>query len=301
MPQVPSLAHPLRFRDCPPFPENTGAEAPPEPTGKIVFSGNWDAGDISEWAGAQCANYGVASNSHAVRGDLSIVTAPEPVAHGTYAARFDLPPATINNACEVLRVRSLALDTDDWYALEVYFPSNWQEPSSQYWGLVFAQFNYENLGGSAAPLALDAHADHVNLGIETGLCNESTGACQYTTGNDAGPNPDEQGTLGYTLRIVPLGTALAGKWQQFIVHVHWAADASGVVEGWWRPRGGTWSKTVSWSGHPTVQWTTRQPAEANLGTHDKIGAYRGSSTFPITLWQGGFCVAISFTAAAACL
>jgi hypothetical protein len=196
--------------------------------GKVVFSGNWEKGDISQWAGAQCANYGLPSNSHAVRGDLTIVTAPETVVQGRYAARFDLPAATINNACEVLRKRTEALGTDDWYALEVYFPSNWREPSSDFWGLALAQFNYENLG-PGAPVALDAHGDHVNLVVETGLCNELTGACGYTTGNDAGPNPSEQGTLRYTLRIAPLGTALARTWQQFLVHVRWAADSSGLV------------------------------------------------------------------------
>jgi hypothetical protein len=274
--------------------------AAPPPSGRVVFSGDFETGDISQWTGAQCANYGVPSNSHAVRGNLNIVTAPEPIAQGKYAGRFDLPAAGINNACELLRKRTLALGADDWYALEVYFPSNWKEPSSDFWGLALAQFNYENLG-PGAPVALDAHADHVNLAIETGLCNETTGACQYTTGNDAGPSPNEQGTLHYTLRIAPSGTTLAGSWQQFVVHVHWAADSSGLVEGWWRQRGGTWSKTVNWSGYPTVQWTTKQPAEANFATHDKIGAYRALSSFPISIWQDGFCTATSFSAATSCL
>jgi Polysaccharide lyase len=267
------------------------------PTPGIVFSGNWETGDISQWHGAQCANTGPVGGSYG-RGTINIVTEPEPVAQGKYAARFDLPAdTTSNNACEVGRKRTEALGTDDWYALEVYFPSNWQEPSSAFWGLAFAQFNYAGIEG--APVGLLAHADHVNLAVQAGLCDESTGACQFTTGIDA--SPTEQGTLGYTLRIVPLGTALAGGWQQFVVHVHWATDSAGLVEGWWRPRGGTWSKTVSWSGHPTVQWTTQQPAETNLVTYDKIGAYRGTSTFPISIWQDGFCVATSFSAAAGCL
>jgi hypothetical protein len=133
----------------------------------------------------------------------------------------------------------------------------------------------------------------VNLNIESGFCN--AGACQYNTGND------NQGTLPYTLRIVPVGTRLGGTWQQFIVHVHHAADASGLVQGWWRPRGGTWDKTVDWGGYPTVQWTSTQPIDTNYGTVDKIGAYRGPSTFPISIWQDGFCVATSFSAAASCL
>jgi hypothetical protein len=264
---------------------------------EILFSGNWETGNISQWSGAQCANTGPVGGSY-LRGTINIVTQLAPVAQRIYAARFDLPAGSPASACEVLRDRTEALGTDDWYALEVYFPSNWQEPSSDFWGLLFAQLNYEDLG-VGPPVGLYAHADHVNLTVETGLCNEATGACQYTTSNDAGPS--KQGSLGYTLRMVPLGTTLAGMWQEFMVHVHWAADSSGLVEGWWRPRGGNWKKTVSWGGYPTVQWTSTQPPETNFGTHDKIGAYRGASTFPISIWQDGFCVAGSFSAAESCL
>jgi len=275
----------------------TVAGTPSSSTARIIFSGNWETGNISQWSGAQCANTGSVEGSDG-RGTINVVTAPEPVAQGKYSAHFELPAdTTSNNACEVGRERTLALGTDSWYALEVYFPSNWKEPSSAFWGLAIAQFNYEGIAG--APVGLLAHSDHVILAIQTGLCDESTGACQFTTGIDAGPT--EQGTLGYTLRLVPLGTALAGSWQQFVVHVHWAADSSGLVEGWWRPRGGTWSKTVSWSGYPTVQWTSSKPANANDTTYDKIGAYRGPTGFPISIWQDGYCVATSFSAAAGCL
>jgi hypothetical protein len=235
------------------------------------------------------------------RGTINVVSEPEPVAQGRYSARFDLPvDATNNNACEVLHRRTEALGTDDWYGLEVYFPSEWREPSSAFWGLTFAQFNYgTGSSGAGAPVALLAHADHVILAVESGLCNESTFTCQFTTGVDAGPS--EQGTLGYTLRIAPLGTALAGTWQQFVVHVHWAANSSGHVEGWWRPRGGTWTQTVNWGGYPTVQWTTKNSPETGQPTVDKIGAYRGPASFPITIWQDGYCITTSLTAAQGCL
>jgi Polysaccharide lyase len=233
-------------------------------------------------------------NSTFLIGTVNIVQ--DIVAQGKYAARFDLPAGSPASKCEVLRSRTEALGTDDWYALEVYFPSNWREPSSDFWGLLFAQFDYERLTGP--PVGLYAHADHVNVGVESGLCSQAYG-CEYNTGNDAGPN--NQGTLGYTLRIVPLGTRLAGTWQQFVVHVHHAADSSGLVQGWWRPRGGTWAQTVNWGGYPTVQWSSTQPVDTNYGTVDKIGAYRAASTFPISIWQDGFCIANSFAAAAGCL
>ena len=152
---------------------------------------------------------------------------------------------------------------------------------------------------AGAPVGLFAHADHVNLAIQSGPCAKNSAgvnACQYTTGNDLG-----EGTLGRTFRIVPVGTQLTGTWQQFIVHVHHAADSSGLLQGWWRPRGGTWRQTVNWSGYPTVQWSATEPPDGNRPTADKIGAYRGASTFPISIWQDGFCVATSFSAAESCL
>src|SRR5438046_2214624 len=93
--------------------------------GTVVFSGDWESGNISQWGTAQCANVRFTPGPFA-RGNINIVKEPEPVAQGRYAARFDLPPGSPASACEVLRVgRTEALGTDDWYAVEVYFPSNW--------------------------------------------------------------------------------------------------------------------------------------------------------------------------------
>jgi polysaccharide lyase-like protein len=282
----------------------SGAQGPPRhrtPTGPattsapgaVVFSGNWETGDISQWTwGAQCANYSLVGNAHA--GDVHVVS--DNIAQGGYAARFDVPVDPIaNNSCEVLRKRTQALGSDQFYAQEVYFPSDWRDPSA--WGMAVGQYNFSGVG-QGAPVGVDARADHVNLSISSGLC-VAHGPCQYTTGNDW---PNDQGTLNTTLRIVPPGTHLAGTWQQWIVHVHWAAGSSGHIDAWWRQRGATsWTKTVNWGGYPTVQWTSEHAPEANDVTSDKIGAYRGPAIFPISIWQDGFCVATSFSAAASCL
>jgi hypothetical protein len=278
----------------------------PSPGSKILFTGNFDTGNISPWlnigGGAQCANYKTyTDNAH---GELHIVT--DRVAPGSkYAGRFDLPTnSSGKTSCEVLRPRREALGTDDWYAQEVYFPSDWREPSpTGYWGMLIGQYNYENLPGAnvGPPVGLYAHSDHVNLGLQSGHC-VLHGGCQYWTGNDWPPHFGlVNGTLGTTLRITPVGTRLAETWQQFVVHVHWAGDSSGLVQGWWRPLGGAWKRTVDFGGHPTVQWSDAQPLSATFRTVDKIGAYRGAASFPISVWQDGFCVATSFSAAASCL
>ena len=261
-------------------PRHTTAKFGTSSAGSVVFYGDWETGDISQWNwGAQCINYmppppGLLGND----GNVYVVT--DLVAQGRYAARFDLPADSQQyTSCEVLRRRTEALGTDDWYAQEVYFPANWQEPSA--WGLLLGQYDFQGITGP--PVGLYAHSDHVDIGIETGLCNPPM-PCQYTL----------------IRQIAPLGVHLAETWQQFVVHVHHAEDSSGLVEGWWRPRGGTWTKTVTWSG-PTVQWSTIRPPSMKGFTTDKIGAYRGASTFPISIWQDGFCVATSFAEAESCL
>jgi hypothetical protein len=271
----------------------TTTTTPTTPTTPPLFVGDWETGDISQWTwGAQCHNTGETDAYYATRGNLYVVA--DTPAQGRYAGRFDLPAdTTTSTSCEVLRKRTLALGTDDWYGMEVYFPSNWQEPSSAFWGMAIAQFNYQALTGP--PVGLFAHRDHVNLVVWSGRCVYG-GYCQYRTGND----DDTQGTFGHALRIVPVGSLTPG-WQQFVVHVRWAKDSSGLVEGWWRPRGGSWTKTVTWSGYPTVQWTDTHPADTNDTTSDKIGAYRGAASFPITIHHDAFCVATSFGAAAGCL
>jgi hypothetical protein len=89
-----------------------------------------------------------------------------------------------------------------------------------------------------------------------------------------------------------------------IIHVRWATDTTGLVEAWHRPAGtGPWTKTVTISGYPTLQWTSSRGPTAitDSRTNDKIGAYRGHSTTPLTIWHDGFARTTSFATAAASL
>ena len=279
--------------------------AAPAP-GEVLFSGNWETGNIDQWTwSAQCAN--VAGSDTANRPDRGTVTlVTSPVAQGRYAARFELPAYESPNACEVLRHRLIGGDgTDEYYALEVLFPNGWREPSSAFWGLSIAQFNYVALTG--APVGLGAHRNHVNLTMQTGAYgNRRT---EYSTGNDDG---------GYNIRcrkpsgqlyprghctIVPDGKLVPGAWHQLIVHVRWAADASGLVEGWFRLRRQRWKKTVVIRGYPTRQWDGTGPNGTYSLSHDssdKIGAYRGAASFPISVMNDGFCAATALAAAKSC-
>jgi hypothetical protein len=272
---------------------STTPATPPPAQGNVSFTGDFETGNISQWNyGAQCANTGVSSSSSLVSGTVNVES--QIVGQGNYAAEFDLPAASVNNFCQALVKRPFSIGSDDYYGLMVRFPTNWQEPSSAGWGMSLAQFNFQNIWGS--PVNLMAHGDHVSLVMQTGLCSAvstSTPGCAYSNGIG--------GNLAQAY-AAPAPLAL-GVWHEFVVHVHWAADNSGAVEVWHRLKGtSAWTKTVSISGHPTVQWTSSSGYSDSSGwTVDMAGAYRGNSDFPLTIWQDGFVRATSFDNAAGAL
>jgi hypothetical protein len=262
--------------------------------GPVMFNGDFESGDISQWTwGAQCANTGVPSSGNSVRGTITVQS--EIVAQGAYGARFDLPAAATYTACEALHKRRIGLRSDDYYGLMVRFPGNWREPSPVGWGLSLAQLNFENIWG--APVILAAHANHVALVLQSGLCNSvhsSNPGCAYSSGASGNVAP---------LIAIPAPLALE-QWHQLIVHVRWTTDSSGIIEAWHRLKGASsWNKTVTLRGYPTVQWTPEEgpQAIADSVTSDKIGAYRGRATFPLTIWHDGFIRSTSFTATASAL
>jgi hypothetical protein len=263
--------------------------------GAIVFNGNFEPGDVSQWTwGAQCANTGVPSSASSVRGTITVQ--PEAAAQGKYGARIDLPAAPNDkSACEMLSKRRVGVGTHDYYGMMVRFPPGWREPSSVGWGLSIAQLNYQNIWG--APVMLVAHANHIALVLQSGHCRSvfsSKPGCAYSSGPG-----------GNVRRLVAVRAPMAlGAWHQLIIHVRWATNSSGVLEVWHRLMGGrSWNKTASLRGHPTVQWTADRGRRAIAGnvTSDKIGAYRDRADFPLTVWHDGFVRAKSFAATASAL
>jgi hypothetical protein len=264
-------------------------------TSAIVFKGDFENGNLSQWTwGAQCANTGLPSDALSVRGTISVQSAI--VGQGKYGARIDLPAApTYKTACETLSKRSIGLGRHDYYGMMVRFPSGWREPSPVGWGLSIAQLNFQNIWG--APVMLVAHANHIRVILQSGLCNgvfTRNPGCAYSSGPG-----------GNVRRTVAVPAPLTrDAWHQLVVHVRWATNSAGVLEVWHRLTGGrNWIKTVSLRGYPTVQWTADEGPRAIVRsvTSDKIGAYRGKATFPLTVWHDGFVRATSFAAAAAAL
>jgi hypothetical protein len=268
------------------------ADDDPKPARQlIVFKGDFETGDLSQWTwGAQCANTGVPSSGSAVRGTISVQS--EIVGQGKNGARIDLPAASGTSACETLSKRTIDIGADDYYGLMVRFPSGWREPSHVGWGLSIAQLNFQNIWG--APVILIAHANHIALVLQSGLCNSaftSRPGCTHSSGPGGNVKP---------MVAVPAPLA-TDAWHELIIHVRWAADSSGVLEAWHRLKGsGSWNKTAFLSGYPTVQWTSDRGLRgiARSVTSDKVGAYRGGADFPLTVWHDGFVRAKSFSVAA---
>jgi Polysaccharide lyase len=258
----------------------------------VTFTGDFETGNELQWDwGAQCQNIGTQYTlGDPNRGVLSFVTSS--VAQGNYAARVDLPAASANNGCEVLHRHVTKANSDDWYGMELMLPGNWQSPSS--WGMLVAQFN--QYGGQldwGPPVGIVAFGSSVNLVTQSGSCNTAAnGGCQYSSGLD--------GTIPMT-QIVPASAFQTQRWIQMIVHIRWATDSTGVVEGWSRYRGdSTWSKTVTQTGRPTLQWnaSTLPNPDGAVGA-DKIGAYRGASSTPLSVWLDNYRIGTDFSSVAA--
>jgi hypothetical protein len=284
--------------------------APSEPTGSVLYKSNWEYGvgglyqglDPSQW-GHQCAD----NTSTGIRGTYTAVTGDPD--SGTYAGRVDLPAnTTYVQACEALHSRSVgALGSDDYYAMAVKFPMTWQEPSTAFWGLEFAQLNYEGI--NSAPLALGAHANNVTLLVNSGACPPPGGSvgCPYWSGTGGLPGRPSS-LFPSALYAIPPGQLALGVWHELIIHVHLALDSTGAVEVWRRVKGGAgWTQTVKASGFPTLQTGTTFSGNvitasniSSFGDVDKFGAYRGPSSSPLTIYHDNWCRTSTFPSAASC-
>jgi fibronectin type 3 domain-containing protein len=259
----------------------TTTTAVPTQLGVVTSRGDFETGNLSQWDQVQCLNYGYGSNTEFTRGNAFAVS--DIFSKGLYSARIDLPAAANKSACELQKgpfPSDIANDT--WYSLEVRFPTNWVEPGG--WGGTINQLHFQWPMIWAGPVQMVAHADRVEVALQSGRCGFGTGC-----------------STNLKPVAVPSGQLTLGTWHQFIVHAHWATDNSGVLEVWWRRRGETtWNKTISLTGVPTMQ-TDLSGNLVSTEVYDKIGFYRGPSSVPLSIWHDNFCRATSFAAASSCV
>ncbi|HLJ02166.1 MAG TPA: heparin lyase I family protein [Solirubrobacteraceae bacterium] len=270
----------------------------------LSFYGTFDNA-LTPWnlggGGPQCANYGTISDDQRLRGNLYMDRTT--VGQGSTSARFVLPPSQMPNfplqACELTHPVPLGLGTDDYYGYMFYVPVGWDTGSSAWWGINVAQFHFQNIW--AAPLLFELHDTHLTLAIETGACHSylsNAPGCQYrSNADDNSCHTNSAYTCLPQVEAVP-SPMRQGVWHEVIMHVHWASDSSGSVQVWHRIEGqSSWSRTVNLSGFPTVQWdVTTGCCRANAT--DKVGAYRGYATVPVSVWEDNISVGPDFASIA---
>lgn len=253
-------------------------------TSSLSFAGDFSTGTISPFLGAQCANYGVASANYHQRGTLAVEN--NLVAMGSFSGRVDLPanvsPYT-TSVCELLHPVPTGLGTDQYYGYMFYVPAGWDTGTKAFWGVQVAQFHFTNVWGS--PIAFQLHDNHMTLALETGACypvGSPVPGCTWRSQADLASGPNLPGYY-----VIPPGSLVQGRWYEIAMRVHWAADSTGSIHTWFRQKGQTtWTRGASVSGYPTVQWAYGQ-TPATLA-YDKVGAYRGYSAVPVSVWFDHF-------------
>jgi hypothetical protein len=288
------------------------ASAAMSTTGAMTFAGNFENG-ITPWktggGGAQCANYGTPSNSPRLRGNFNLVS--NPAGQGLTAGEITLPadtnPSTYPlEACDLVTAsQPMVLPTDQYYGLMVYVPAGWTIParsaSASWWGVEIAQLHFGSI--YSAPIALQLHPDHITINYEAGGCNpygSSAPGCRYRSNADA-PSCMNSTTVTCLPKdyAIPPGAFVQGKWNELIMHVHWAPDSTGEFQTWYRTMGSTaWTESSSLNGYPTLQWS-------NTGTCcmtsyvDLTEAYTPALTAPLSVWMDNDVVGSGFGSVAA--
>jgi hypothetical protein len=214
----------------------------------VSFLGNYDTGDYSQWGDLQHDTVAPQSAT------FQVVTSP--VREGTYAAKFvakqAYSPFGWQESTEVGHPFSdQGQGSDYYYGLSMMFPSGWSDPLG--WALVtqFYTKDYSYFLGPP-PLSIDAGGNRLGLNINTGLSPIVGG-------------PNFQWEENQYLQIAP--TLSPGQWNDIIMHVHWAADHTGVLEVWWRTGSNAFQKVISLTGIPTLRYNPNY----NGGAADPIG------------------------------
>lgn len=254
----------------------------------VIFNGGFEAGGFAPWSTPQASNYGYVDTVAVHFGPWTLENTI--VGHGLHSGRFDLPVYGAGRTrSQVITGRTAVANTDDYYTLQFFCPVNWApgtdpDPASgAWWGVSILEVNFQNLGVGGPTVALQAHADHVTLVMQTGVAQLTSPAYQWISNADTPPNPN--------VNLPPLYAIPApmqeGVWHELIIHVRNAVDATGHVECWHRIKGqAVWTKTADLAGYPTLQ--TNPDGTFPTGSLDCIQAYRGPSLAPVTVYLDAF-------------
>ena len=171
------------------------APAPAPTPGGVVWRGDLETGDISQW-----------SSSQKVSADRLQVVA-DPVRQGRYALKttvyqYDDPINSSGNRNELVRMTREPVGSEYFYRFGVLFATSY--PLANTWQL-FAQWHHEGSGGSP-PLEFTVYGDYIELVTQSAPPN------QVKTVHWRGP-------------------LARGTWHDFVLHVKWSPDKTvGFIE-----------------------------------------------------------------------
>jgi hypothetical protein len=192
----------------------------------VGFRGGWETGRVSPWNGIE------AEFDRPLGESFALVT--RPVRSGRYAAKFVARQGYSDygsgDSSDAYWNSDEGEGDDYWYAWATLFPRDWREPYG--WGL-FQEWHSHFPNG--APVAFDARANQVVLNVFSGTVFPGRG-------------------FEFERHIPLLATLNKGRWNDFVVHIHWSVGTGGLLEVWHRVAGaGGFRKRLTMRGVPTLQ------------------------------------------------
>jgi len=207
----------------------SGATSSPTPTptsttanyGNILWRGDFETGDLSQWAGVHTGS--------AWQSDSSIADVTSPVRQGKYAAQFTVNTNPYGNSFDRAELSSTQANTggypgQDWYySWSTYLPSNPNLTTG--WADWTNLMQWMDLYHQCSPPAV--------VLIMPGYRNNPPSANPFFTFVDQ-PMDNQNGcaALGPKHQFY-LGDVVYDQWVDFTVHIKWSTDPTvGYVELW---------------------------------------------------------------------
>jgi|GEM_PF-2302946 len=220
---------------------------------------DWETGNYNQWYGLSAA---YPSSQYA--------TVTWPVRQGKYAGKFVVHPGDYSfgerSELGMWTARSAPLNNytqevpgnDFYYGWSTMFPGDWKTPPGY---CIFYQFqqraNYLN-----PAIAFNVYGETVQVNFSTGTVagnsSSHTSSFAFMPTHNAKASP------------VILSALNRGKWHDFIVHVKFAPDATGIFEVWHRLEGSAgFTNVLSYRNVPTEPWTTNPATFIQEGVYTK--------------------------------
>ena len=258
------------------LPAASSARAADARGARAAFFGGWELQGWRPWSHIEWK--GALDDSPGIARQFQLVASPR--RSGLHAARFSVAPGDKYGDSSGERSMAVWLTSNEregdtyYYAWSTLFPRDWVTPRG--WSITTEWHADERF--ELAPLRFNVvGSDRMTLDMTTGTCTDPY-ACAYQRNH------------------VVLRTLSKGRWNDFVMRVHWSAG-DGSVEVWHRLAGQRSFRSVLLLRHvPTLPSMRGDPASAVI--YIEQGLYRGDgSTGTTTVYHDAFRRASTWTEA----